>query len=197
MKWTSYDSSVYLIKPSLDQCQEVISKLKKNNYRGVILRNSSSYTVQFLLPHLLKIETIISISISSTKVTKDIISSQLTNNATLERLLVIHGSINDDGVITLAQSLKSNKSITTLCLYNNPDITSASAQSLAELLLNNHTLEVLNLFNTNIDANGVSVLVKCFKTNKTLRELRLNKQLEEISYSLPYYQTIKNRLFFW
>ena len=129
--------------------------------------------------------------------TKDIISSQLTNNATLERLLVIHGSINDDGVITLAQSLKSNKSITTLCLYNNPDITSASAQSLAELLLNNHTLEVLNLFNTNIDANGVSVLVKCFKTNKTLRELRLNKQLEEISYSLPYYQTIKNRLFFW
>ena len=127
MKWYS-DSRVFLTTPSLPQCQDVITKLKENNHHQVDLIHSSSYVVQFLLPKLLKIRTIMEISIYSTKVTKDnIISSQLSNNTTLETLWITGGSINDDGVITLVQSLKYNKSITVLYLYNNPDITSASA----------------------------------------------------------------------
>ena len=127
VKWDS-DGIVRLTTPSLPQCQDVISKLKENNHH---LSRSSSYVVQFLLPQLLKIRTITRISIYSTKVTKDnIISLQLSNNTTLKRLWITDGSINDDGVITLVQSLKYNKSITHLYLSYNPDITSASAQSL-------------------------------------------------------------------
>ena len=137
------------------------------------------------------------INIWYTKVTKDnIISSQLSNNTTLETLLIAHGSINDDGVITLVQSLKYNKSITGLYLHNNPDITSASAQSLAELLLHNNTLEYLSLNGTNIDTNGVLVLVETLKTNKGLGRLWLDKQHEQTCHSLLYYTTIEDRLVF-
>ena len=196
MKWDS-TGSVSLTTPSLPQCQDVISKLKENNHHTVYLWDSSSYVVQFLLPQLLKIRTIMRISIYSTKVTKDnIISSQLSNNTTLKILGITDGSINDDGVITLVQSLKYNKSITTLYLDNNPDITSASAQSLAELLLHNNTLGVLWLWGTNIDTNGVLVLVETLKTNKRLRILRLDKQHKQTCHSLPYYTTIGHRLYF-
>ena len=167
VKWYSW-GSVYLTKPSLPQCQEVICKLEENNHHEVNLSNSSSHVVQFLLPQLLRIRTIMWIRILSTKVTKDnIISSQLSNT-TLETLAITNGSINDDGVITLVQSLKYNKSITDLYLFNNPDITSASAQSLTELLLHNNTLEYLSLRDTNIDTNGVLVLVETLKTNKRI-----------------------------
>ena len=130
------------------------------------------------------------ISIFSTKVTKDnIISLQLSNNTTLKELVIADGSINDDGVITLVQSLKYNKSITGLYLNNNPDITSASAQSLAELLLHNNTLEYLWLWGTNIDTNGVLVVVEALKTNKRIERLLLDRQHDEICYSVPYYCT--------
>ena len=195
VKWGS--SGAVLTKPSLPQCQEVISKLKENNHDWVKLFNSSSYVVQFLLPQLLKIRTIMWISIEHTKLTKDnIISLQLSNNTTLEKLWISDDSINDDGVITLVQSLKYHKSITTLYLNNNPDITSVSAQSLAELLLNNHTLGILNLYNTNIDTNGVLVLVESLRTNKGLRRLNLDKRHKQTCYLLPYYQTISYRLHF-
>ena len=197
MQWGSTGVRVSLTTPSLPQCQDVISKLKENNHHMVTLRSSSSYVVQFLLPQLLKIRTITRISIYSTKVTKDnIISSQLSNNTTLKILEIADGSINDDGVITLVQSLKYNKSITSLRLYNNPDITSASAQSLAELLLHNNTLEYLWLEGTNIDTNGVLVLVETLKTNKGLRLLSLGRQHKQTCHSLPYYTTIKHRLHF-
>ena len=196
MEWSSY-GSVFLTTPSLPQCQDVISKLKENNHHMVNLSRSSSYVVQFLLPQLLKIRTITLICIYYTKVTKDnIISSQLSNNTTLKTLVITDGSINDDGVITLVQSLKYNKSITALYLYRNPDITSASAQSLAELLLHNNTLEILELYHTNIDTNGVLVLVETLKTNKGLRTLWLDTQHEQTCHSLPYYTTIKHRLDF-
>ena len=197
MQWNSW-GSVVLTTPSLPQCQDVISKLKENNHHEVTLRNSSSYVAQFLLPQLLKIRTIMRINIYSTKVTKDnIISSQLSNNTTLKTVVIAGGSINDDGVITLVQSLKYNKSITRLDLDNNPDITSASAQSLAELLLHNNTLEDLRLWGTKIDTNGVLVLVETLKTNKGLGRLWLDGQHRQNCYSLPYYTTIKHRLSFW
>ena len=197
MEWNSWYMYVYLTTPSLPQCQDVISKLKENNHHDVTLSHSSSYVVQFLLPQLLKIRTITEISIRSTKVTKDnIISLQLANNTTLKRLVTADGSINDDGVITLVQSLKYNNSITRLHLYRNPDITSASAQSLAELLLHNNTLGYLDLMDTNIDSNGVLVLVETLKANKGLRTLFLNPRHQQTCHSLPYYTTIEHRLVF-
>ena len=147
----------------------------------------------------LDIRTIKLITIHNTKITKDVIlllSQKITNNTSLEALGISNDSINDDGVIALTQSLINNKTITSLYLHNNPDITSTSAQSLAELLLYNHTLSSLWLFSTNIDTDGVLVLMESLRTNNTLRILELDNKHKQTCSSLPYYKTIENRLFF-
>ena len=152
------------------------------------------------MSQVLDIRTIKRISINNTKITKDVIlllSHKITNNTSLETLWTSGDSINDDGVIALTQSLINNKTITHLDLSYNPDITSTSAQSLAELLLYNHTLSALSLCRTNIDTDGVLVLMESLRTNNTLRTLYLDSKHEQTCTSLPYYETIKNRFLFW
>ena len=151
------------------------------------------------MSQVLDIRTIKRINIKYTKVTKDVIlllSHKITNNTSLKILSISDSSINDDGVIALTQSLINNTTITNLYLSYNPDITSTSAQSLAELLLYNHTLSFLWLHRTNIDT-GVLVLMDSLRTNNTLWRLYLDRKHEQTCYSLPYYKTIKNRLDFW
>ena len=200
MTWDS--GHVYLSNPSVEQCQEVISKLKDNHqYRSIILSFSSPDIVQLLVPPLLKIGIITYLNIRSlhTPLTHDAIlsfSSSLSTNKSLDTLFITFDSINDDGVITLVESLKPNDTLNSLYLFHNSGITSASAQSLAELLLTNHTLFYLWLDHTNIDTNGVLVLMESLKTNKTLKQLRLDKQHELTCSTLPYYEQIKDRLQF-
>ena len=100
------------------------------------------------MSQVLGIRTIKSIHMEHTKVAKDVIlllSHKITNNTSLEELVISLDFINDDGVIALTQSLMNNRTITGLYLSYNRDITSTNAQSLAELLLYNHTLSVLSL----------------------------------------------------
>uniref|UniRef100_A0A1X7T679 Death domain-containing protein n=1 Tax=Amphimedon queenslandica TaxID=400682 RepID=A0A1X7T679_AMPQE len=197
VKWGS--DSVSLTKPSAGQCQEVISQLT-DSHRTIFLRHLSPDIVYLMMSQVLDIRTIKGIGIFNTKITIDVIlllSHKITNNASLEILSISADSISDDGVIALTQSLINNKTITRLLLHNNPDITSSSAQSLAELLLYNHTLSYLYLFGTNIDTDGVLVLMESLRTNNTLWRLCLDYKHKQTCYSLPYYKTIENRLYFW
>ena len=148
------------------------------------------------MSQVLDIRTIKKISINYTKLTKYVIhllSHKITNNTSLELIWIINDSINDDGVIALTQSLINNKTIAYLYLSYNTDITSTSAQSLAELLLYNHTLSELWLDHTNIDTDGVLVLMESLRINNTLRRLYLDIKHKQTCYS---YKTIKNRLGF-
>ena len=200
MTWHS--GHVTLSNPSVEQCHEVISKLKDNHqYRGINLLYTSPDIIQLLVPPLLKIGTITFLDIQSlnTPLTHDAIlsfSSSLSTDKSLDTLYITHDSINDDGVITLVESLKPNDTLMHLELENNSGITLASAQSLAELLLTNHTLAGLHLYHTNIDTNGVLVLMESLKTNKTLKILSLDKRHELTCSTLPYYEQIKHRLRF-
>ena len=123
-------------------------------------------------------------------------SSSLSTNKSLDILCITHGSINDDGVITLVESLKPNDTLNSLYLEYNSGITSVSAQSLAELLLTNHTLSDLWLDHTNIDTNGVPILMESLKTNKRLKQLCLDQRHELTCSTLPYYEQIKDGLYF-
>ena len=197
MTWDS--GSVILANPSVEQCLDVVSKLKDNHQCNTIdLSHSSPDIVQLLVPPLWKIRIITYLNIYSlhTPLTRNAIlsfSSSLSTNKSLHTLFIIYDSINDDGVITLVESLKPNDTLKYLYLQYNSGITSASAQSLAELLLTNHTLYNLWLYHTNIDTNGVLVLMESLKTNKTLR---LDKRHELTCSTLPYYEQIKDRLLF-
>ena len=119
---TWYNHSVSLSNPSVEQCQEVISKLKDNHqYNGIHLSFSSPDIVQLLVPPLLKIGTITFLNIHHlhTPLTHDAIlsfSSSLSTDKSLHTLFITHGSINDDGVITLVESLKPNDTLNSLYL---------------------------------------------------------------------------------
>ncbi|XP_019857397.1 PREDICTED: uncharacterized protein LOC109585711 [Amphimedon queenslandica] len=196
VKWTK--DSVILTEPSAGQCQEVISQLTAS-HQNIYLYDASLDLVRLLLSHVLDKRTIKSIYMEYTKITKDVIlllSRKIARNASLGTLDISNNSIKDDGVIALAQLLIYNKTITRLHLNDNTDITSTSAQSLAELLLYNHTLSYLYLHRTNIDTDGVLVLMESLRTNNTLRILYLDKKHKQTCSSLPYYITIKNRLYF-
>uniref|UniRef100_A0A1X7TCJ7 Uncharacterized protein n=1 Tax=Amphimedon queenslandica TaxID=400682 RepID=A0A1X7TCJ7_AMPQE len=189
---------VQLTRPSVDQCKEVISKLKEEHKR-IILRYPSSDSTHVLIPTVLEKGTIYQLEIYFSLLSRDDIlsfSSQLSTNKSLKILLLTNGSMSDDGVIALAQSLQYNKTLKSLYLGYNPGITSACAQSLAELLLTNNTLTRLSVHNTNIDTDGVMILMKSLKTDNTLRGLRLDKQHKKLCSALPYYEHIKDRLDF-
>ncbi|XP_019861310.1 PREDICTED: uncharacterized protein LOC109589714 [Amphimedon queenslandica] len=191
VEWTRYD--VVLTKPAAGQCQEVISQLT-DSHRNIHLHHSSTDIVYLMMSLALDIRTIKQIRIRNTKITKDVIlllSHKITNNTSLKTLVIRDDSINNDGVIALTQSLINNKTITNLRLNNNPDITSTSAQSLAELLLYNHTLSYLWLEGTKIDTDGVLVLIKSLRTNNTLRRLAL-----DYNHKQTLSETFENRLFF-
>ena len=194
--WSQDD--VCLNRPSVDQCKEVISKLE-DNHKRIILDYPSSDSIQLLIPTILERRTIVQLIIYSSSLTpEDILSfsSQLSTNKSLTILNLTLGSMSDDGVIALAKSLQYNKTLKYLFFQYNPGITSACAQSLAELLLTNNTLYRLHLHHTDIDTHGIMILMESLKTNNTLKELSLDKQHEGTCSTLPYYEHIKNRLYF-
>lgn len=191
VKWDNV--TVNLTKPSVGQCQEVISKLKTNQHEEIYLRASSFEILELLIPQLLKISTIKYINIESTTVTKDFILSLSFQFSSLEGLAITDSSINDEGVIALAQALKNNETITGLYLENNPDITSASAPSLAKLLRTNKTLHVLSLSDTSIDTDGAMALAESLRANKTLSTLKLDEHHENTFYYSP---AVEKRLYF-
>ena len=177
---------------------EVISKLE-DRHISITLIHSSSESIQVLLPAILERSTIEIVCILSSFLTCDDIlsfSSQLSTNKSLKILSLAHNSISNDGVIALTQSLQCNETLQYLYLDYNPGITSASAQLLAELLLINNALSYLDLHRTNIDIDGVIVLMESLKTNNTLRILELDELHQETCSTLPDYEHIKNRLDF-
>ena len=196
VEWSQID--VQLTRPSLDQCKEVISELG-DNHKTITFNHSSSDRIQFLIPAILGRNTIEQFHLLSSFLSRDCIlsfSSQLSTNKSLTILALTNGSISDDGVIALAQSLQYNETLKNLYLSYNPGITSACAQSLAELLLINSTLSDLNLSHTNIDGDGVLILMRSLKTNNTLKKLSLDKQHKKTCSTLPYYEDIENILKF-
>ena len=131
----------------------------------MVLIDLSSEIIQFLLPTILERKAIKQLIMYSSLTPNNILSfsSQLTTNKSLTSLHIIQNSISDDGVIALAKTLQYNETLQYLYLNDNPGITSASAQSLAELLLTNNAL--INLDNTNIDTDEVMDLMESLRTN--------------------------------
>ncbi|XP_011408042.2 PREDICTED: protein CARMIL-like [Amphimedon queenslandica] len=196
VEWSQ--DGVHLLNPSVDQCMEVITKLE-DKHEIVTLIDSSSDSIQFLIPTILEGRTIRQLTVSSFLTHDDILSfiTQLSTNKSLTMLQLSNDSISDDGVVALAQSLQYNETLKYLHLQYNPDITSACAQSIAKLLNNNKTLTYLYLYDTNIDSHGAVMLSESLQTNNTLKSLWLDRQHQNTCSALPYFEQIKSRIKFW
>ncbi|XP_019860273.1 PREDICTED: uncharacterized protein LOC109588559 isoform X2 [Amphimedon queenslandica] len=197
VEWSQ--DGVHLLNPSVDQCMEVITKLE-DKHEIMTLTDSSSDSIQFLIPTILEGRTIKRLVVLSAFLTHDDILSfifQLSTNKSLTMLQISNDSISDDGVVALAQSLQYNETLEYLQLQYNRGITSACAQSIAKLLNSNKTLTYLNLYDTNIDSHGAVILSESLQTNNTLNLLWLDRQHKDTCSALPYFEQIKNRLNFW
>ena len=193
-----FGDSVRLIYPSPVDCEEVISKLN-NNHKEIVLHYSSTHSTVVLLssPKLYTL-TLRTLVIWDTPLPHDCIQylcQLLTNNKSIQKLYIWSDSISDRGVADICKVLEHNSTITLLNLSDNPLITSASAQALSHLLLNNSTLSELDLSETSLSSESLLLLLQSLSANKNMKILKLDKRHKETcTNTYPNYHLIQNRV---
>ena len=193
-----HSDRVYLYYPSTVHCEEVINKLD-NNHRTITLNHSSTHSTLFLLasPQLHSL-TLRTLEISYTPLPNDCIQylcQLLSVNKSLQKLVIRDHSISDSGITSICQTLHQNSSLTTLHLYYNPLITSASAQPIYHLLLNNSVLSELNVSETSLSSESVLLLLQSLSVNKYIETLTLDERNKDICIeSHPNYHLIQDRV---
>ncbi|KAG9061306.1 hypothetical protein KI688_007284 [Linnemannia hyalina] len=100
------------------------------------------------------------------------LAETLKTNSTLTTLNLRDNSIGDNGAQALSAALKINSTLTILDLGHN-SIGDNGAQALSEALNTNSTLTTLNLYINSITDNGAKALSEALKTNSTLTTLNL------------------------
>ena len=193
--------SVHLTSPSPVHCEDMISKLD-NNCKRIELRYSSTHSTVVLLssPKLYTL-TLRRLEIYETPLPHDCIQylcQLLTNNKSIQELVIWKNSISDRGVADICKVLEHNSTITSLNLSNNPLITSASAQALSHLLLNNSTLSELDLRRTSLSSESLLLLLQSLSANKNMKKLTLDYRHKETCINTyPNYHLIQYRVEWW
>ena len=197
IRW--YDDGVQLTSPSLIQCQEVVSLLTYK-HKTIIIIKSSPDVVCDLLPVLLQNEKVKYLKIHYTQLTQDCISSLcnlLANNKSLLNLLLSNCSIDDKAVADITNVLQTHNNILIgLSFLNNPLISSVSAQSLSELIINNSTLTVLDVRHTSISSDGILLILQSLLINKNIK-FHLDMKHKDTCTEYHEYNIIKDRLIFY
>ena len=199
MDWDS--DSVSLYSPSPVQCNEVISNIN-NNHKMIHLNHSSTNsTVSLLSSNKLHTLNLRRLEIYFTPLTNDCIQYLcilLTNNKTIQELVIWSHSISDRGVTNICQALEHNSTLTSLDLYENPLITSTSGQALSHLLLNNSSLVELDLRRTSLSTESILLILQSLSNNNNIRRLRLDKRHKETCINTyPNYHLIQDRVVWW
>ena len=196
IRW--YDDGVQLTSPSLIQCQEVVSLLTYK-HKDIVIKESSPDVVCDLLPILVQNEKMRHLKIRDTQLTQDCISSLcnlLANNKSLLNLHLINCSIDDKAVADITNVLQiHNNTLLTLTFNSNPRITSVSAQSLSELIINNSTLTGLEVRHTSISSDGILVILQSLTINKSIK-LFLSMKDKDTCTEYHDYNIIKDRVIF-
>ena len=136
--------------------------------------------------------------IQDTQLTQECISSLcnlLANSKSLAFLDLNNCSIGDKEVSDITNSLMLNNTLQSLAFINNPLISSASAETLSELIINNSTLATLGVRATSMSSEGVLLLLQSLSVNKRVK-LHLSKKHKDTCRAYPDYDQLKDRLFF-
>ena len=198
-----YSDRVYLISPSPVQCNEVISNINNNHKRIDLRYSSTNSTISLLSSTKLHTLNLRRLEIYSTPLTNDCIQYLcilLTNNKTIQELVIWYDSISDRGVTNICQALEHNSTLTSLGLYNNPLITSTSGQALSHLLLNNSSLVKLDLRRTSLSTESILLILQSLSNNNNIRRLRLwrdKRHKETCINTYPNYHLIQDRVDWW
>ena len=138
--------------------------------------------------------------IRDTQLTQDCISSLcnlLANNKSLINIYLTNCSIDDKAVADITNVLQThNNTLLGLTFNYNPRITSASAQSLSELIINNSTLIALEVRHTSISSDGILLIMKSLTINKSIKKLYLSMKDKDTCTEYHDYNIIKDRVIF-
>ncbi|ORZ23689.1 hypothetical protein BCR41DRAFT_368843 [Lobosporangium transversale] len=146
--------------------------LKVNRYLATLdLRDNpiEKEGVLALLGALRTSPTLTTLGLQSTLIEEEL-SEVLKGNATSATLS--YSSIGNEIILVLAETLKTNATLTSLILQNN-SIGNEAALALSEALKTNMTLANLNLERNSIWKEGALALSEALKTNMTLANLDL------------------------
>lgn len=98
-------------------------------------------------------------------------SEALKINTSLETLRINKDHIDDRAARYLAEGLKLNKGLKTLCLRNNSQLGDIGAVELADALQVNTTLQAINLEWNHIELKGIRALTLALQQNSSLQSL--------------------------
>ena len=259
VEWRDDIETVWLISPTIEQCEEVVSRLiKEQQTKGsrwciklrssspesalVIISNLSKCAVWLLDIHSTPLDSICMSTLSTelqttNKTMKNLtfsyssltggikqisdalfinttlkmlslynvtitdedtshLSTMLSINKTLDTLGLINCNITDNGVQYICEGVTKNQTLTYLNIRSNPQITSVSTSTIAELINTTKSLRELRLYGTSLNNDDIKTICTTLVENTTIQELHLSKQHEEYCKKLDNYQFIKDRLKF-
>ena len=259
VEWRDDIKYVWLISPTIEQCEEVVSRLiKEQQTKGsrwcINLRSSSPESALVIISNLSKCavwrldihstpldsicmstlsaelqtanKTMIDLFLSYCSLTGGIkqisdalftnttlkvlvfinvtitdedishLSNMLSINKTLDKLQLSNCNITDNGVQHICEGLTKNQTLTLLNISYNPQITSVSTSTIAELINTTKSLTVLSLHGTSLNSDDIKTICTTLVENTTIQELSLSKQHKEYCMKLVSYQVIKDRLVF-
>ena len=176
-EWELGDKLVILNNPSYKKCADLVAKLTKTNHLPPLqLLGSYPGVVIYFIMQLSQIKKpLCRLGIENTPLTVTCIEYLCGMLEKIKELYLEQFSVDDEGVIKVCNSLKHNKTLSSLSFYCNPLITSNSSEALCNLLVNNMALLKLNLKYTSLTSHSVKHLVGALNENKTLKELQLDK----------------------
>ena len=124
------------------------------------------------------------------------LSTMLSINKTLDKLQLSNCNITDNGVRYICEGLTKNQTLTELSIRYNPQITSASTSTIAELINTTKSLTELHLNYTSLNNDDIKTICTELIENTTIQTLYLSEQHKEYCMKLDSYQVIKDRLKF-
>ena len=189
---------------SLDsKCVSILSEILKTNKtikRLVLVSSSLTGGIKQVSDSLFNNKTLEQLWLSNvTDITdEDIIhlSTMLSSNTTLKELYLINCNITDNGVRYICEGLTKNQTLTLLNISRNPQITSVSTSTIADLIQTTTSLTTLYLYNTSLNNDDIKTIWTSLNKNTTIRKLWLSRQHEEYCKKLDSYEVIKDRLVF-
>ena len=142
----------------------------------------------------LKVLVLINITITDEDTSH--LSTMLSINKTLETLELSNCNITDNDVRYICEGLAKNQTLTELNIGYNPQITSASTSTIAELIITTKSLTELRLDDNSLNDDDINTICTALVENITIQTLYLSKQHEEDCKKFDSYQVIKDRLKF-
>ena len=180
VEWRDDIKNVWLISPTIEQCEEVVSRLtKEQQTKGsrwrICLRSSSPESALVIISNLSKC-AVGALDIHTTPLDSiciSTLSAELqTTNKTMISLVFRYSSLTG-GIKQISDALFTNTTLKLLSLIN-VTITDEDTSNLSTMLSINKTLAILRLSNCNITDNGVQYICDGLTKNRTLTELTIN-----------------------